>query len=365
MKDLAPPRDRAGAEEAAAWTELYRELVRRCRAAGVMDRTPVVDAVRAAVVMGLYGAMLAALLAAPAWPLRLLLLAIAAFAGVQAGMIGHDAGHGAFAWSPGRAGWPGQLFLTIGAGWPFAHWIDAHHSHHRHTNDVLRDPDMQDGLFALSRGQATRRRGLLRAFTRHQHLVLWPLGTLLAFGIRARAIAFICRGGRRMRVDRAVMAAHLVLWLVVPALVLGPVAALVNYLLWTWLMGPYLMGSFFWNHVGTRAVTAGEKLPFFQQRLLGTRSLGGHWTLSVLFGGLNHHVEHHLVPNAPIARLGRARAILVALCAERGLPYRVHGFVESIAGVHAHVRAVGAAVSRTDRRCPRTDARPAAPGSAG
>jgi fatty acid desaturase len=124
----------SAAQDRVAGTELYRELVRRCRAAGVLRPTPLVDVIRSVAVMSLYASAFGALLTAPAWPARLALLAVTAFASVQAGMIGHDAGHGAFAWSPGQFGWPGHLFLTIGAGWPFAHWIAAHHGHHRHTN---------------------------------------------------------------------------------------------------------------------------------------------------------------------------------------------------------------------------------------
>jgi fatty acid desaturase len=336
----------SAAQDRVAGTELYRELVRRCRAAGVLRPTPLVDVIRSVAVMSLYASAFGALLTAPAWPARLALLAVTAFASVQAGMIGHDAGHGAFAWSPGQFGWPGHLFLTIGAGWPFAHWIAAHHGHHRHTNEDGRDPDMRDGLFSLSHRQAEGKRGWLGLTTRYQHLLVWPLATLMAFSIRARAMAFVWRGGRATRVDRLVTMAQLGIWIGVPALVIGPVAAVVNYLLWTWFMGPYLMVSFFWNHVGTRAVDPGEKLPFFQQRLQCTRSLGSHWVATMLFGGLNLHIEHHLLPAVPIARLARAQQILMQLCAEHGLAYRAQGYREAMAGVYAHFRAVGRNVPR-------------------
>lgn len=328
----------------ARWTAVYREFVRRCRAAGVLEPTPLFDAARATVVLGLYAATFAALLAAPQWPMRLVLLAVAALAAVQAGMMGHDAGHGALAWSRGRLGWPGQLFLTIAAGWPFAHWVEYHHAHHRHTNEERHDPDIQEGMFALSPGQASRRRGLRRLTSRHQHLVLWPVGTLVAFGIRWRGVLFILRGGRATRADRVAMALHLALWLGLPSLVLGPLPALANYLLWSWMMGPYMMATFFWNHVGARPVAEGEKLPFFVQRLLCTRNLSSHWAVTLISGGLNHHVEHHLIPCAPIARLGRARRILVDLCAQHSLPHRVHGYREAFADVYRYLRAVGRSV---------------------
>ena len=63
----------------------------------------------------------------------------------------------------------------------------------------------------------------------------------------------------------------------------------------------FVATTFLWNHLGTRALATGKRLPWFAQRLYCARNLGDHPLLTWWFGGLNHHVEHHLLPAVPVA----------------------------------------------------------------
>lgn len=329
---------RFGSAEVRSWNALHRELLRRFREAGLMERRRWPYLWRGVVVSAAYALGYGMALRAGGWPARLAWLGLAAVAAIQGGMISHDLVHRAVTPDRRRVRWLGQCFMTLLAGQAFGHWEWQHQEHHRYTQEPAADPDMEVAVFALSRKDAGRKRGLFRVTARWQHVLVWPLMTLMVFGIRASTLSWVWR--RRAWLDAMGLAAHAGLWLAVPAAVVGWKAAAVGYAAFTWMMGPYAAGSFIWNHVGTRVMEPGERMPFIVQRVLCSRNLSDHWALTALFGSLNIHIEHHLAPGIPGPSLPRARPIFRAFCEEYRLPFREWGYGQAIAEVYRHFRDV-------------------------
>jgi len=67
----------------------------------------------------------------------------------------------------------------------------------------------------------------------------------------------------------------------------------------------------------------------------------------VFFGGINNHIEHHLFPSVPTARLRTARTITRAFCRRHGVPYREMSWRAAAREVTQHFRAMSAFVPRS------------------
>ena len=129
-----------------------------------------------------------------------------------------------------------------------------------------------------------------------------------------------------------------------PVLLLGAADALLNYALMTVLIGFYTGMIFVVNHVGTRVIEPDESISFFQQEISVTRNLGASRLHDFVFGGVNNHIEHHLFPSMPTARLRSARRITRAFCRRHGIAYREMSWFAAAHEVTRHFNAMSAFV---------------------
>lgn len=323
---------------------LHRLLVGELAAAGCFRPAPMRSAAYGAFILAGYAGAYAALLSQSGAPMRAAALMALAFLSVHAGFLAHEAGHGALTRNRAIAGVVGQVFNTLLTALCYSYFSHIHRLHHPHCNDRARDPDMQSEFFSLYAQSAREKRGLGKLITRHQAVLIWILVWLQGFTLKIDSIAFLCRNPRATRVDQAFLALHFALWLVVPALVLGVPAALLNYALMTFFIGPYLGIIFLVNHIGTRVVEPGESLSFFEQELAVTRNVGASRLHDFLFGGVNNHIEHHLFPSMPTARLRSARRITRGFCRRHGLVYREMSWFAAAREVARHFKAMSAYV---------------------
>ena len=67
-------------------------------------------------------------------------------------------------------------------------------------------------------------------------------------------------------------------------------------------------------------------------------------TRAFLTGGVNNHIEHHLYPSMPTARLGDARKVTRAFCHRQGIPYRETSWPAAVKEVTRHLRDMSARV---------------------
>lgn len=325
---------------------LHRALVAELSSAGCFRPAPARCAAYAAFVIGGYTSVYVALLSAPSMPLRLLAITAGAFFTMHAGFLAHEAGHGAITTNRRVGDALGQLFHTLLTALCYSYFQHIHRRHHPHCNDRSRDPDMHSEFFSMYRESAQAKRGLGRLISRHQALLIWILVWLQGCTLKIDSLRFLVREPRATRIDQLVLAVHYAMWLVPPAVVLGVGDALINYALMTLLIGGYTGAAFVVNHIGTRVIEPDEPISFFRQELAVTRNLSDSRLADFFFGGVNNHIEHHLFPSMPTARLRAARRMTRDFCRRHGLVYREMSWLAAAREVMQHFRAVSAFVPR-------------------
>jgi len=335
---------RAEADAFAKGQRLHRLLLGELNEAGCFRRAPARTAAYGAFIVAVYAAGYAALLTEPDFALRALALVLVAFANVHAGFLAHEIGHGAVTHDRRLAEAIGQFFNTFLTALCYSYFRHIHRSHHPHCNDRGRDPDMQSGVFSMYAESAGGKRGFGRIVSRHQAWLVWILVWLQGFTLKIDSLSFLRSHPGDTRADRCVVAAHFVLWLVPPVLLLGPADALLNYTVMTLLVGPYLGTIFLVNHIGTRVVEPDEHLHHFFREIEVTRNLGDSRLQDFLFGGLNNHVEHHLFPSIPTAHLRKARRITREFCLRHRVAYREMSWFRAAGEVARHFKAMSAFV---------------------
>lgn len=323
-----------------SWTELWKELNQEVHSRGAFERVPRWYVLQSLLVLGLFLVGWGGLLFAPSWPIRIALALLTGFATVQSGLIGHDAGHKAVSGSQAVNNLVGQFFFSFLSGYSFDRWTVAHNKHHVKCNEGGVDPDMELGYLAVYPEDAASKKGLARFTTRFQHILL-PLALLAQpYSMITDSVTHLIRSPERTRADRWCVLGHVVLWGVIPALILGPVPALINFMIRNAMAGPYMSAIFLFNHVGAPTLSQGQKLPFFYQQVITSRNLADHWLLNFLTGGLNHQIEHHLFPAAPRTHFRVTRPLVQALCEKNGVPYQEVGYLQATVEVWSHFRAM-------------------------
>jgi fatty acid desaturase len=256
------------------------------------------------------------------------LAALACWLLASAAMCGHDGAHGAASSRP----WQNSLLAHAGfaflGGLSVGYWKYKHNSlHHPRVNVALEDPDVQQGLLALSSRQHATQGSFVRLLQRHfQASVFWLVGApLVMVDLKVTSLWFVARGlwsGNRRRehlVDLAWLTAHYLAWLALPVLVFPWAKVFALYAFITVLPGVFLAAVFAPAHVPYPLV-AESRDPLLLQ-LSSTRNFRTNWFFRFTLIGLDHQVEHHLAPTLPHFQLPQAAEIVRAYCSRHALPY--------------------------------------------
>lgn len=326
----------------------YRALAGLVRQAGLMERRTRLYALWMALILAAFAAGWAALVVAGNSWLSLVVAAFLAVVFTQADFIGHDAGHQQIFRSR-RANHivglvAGNAMTGLGFGW----WVPKHQAHHTHPNVIERDPDIGDGVVALSftAGISARRRGAGRVLARYQAWLFFPL--LLAEGIGLHisgAQSVFVRRDRAAAVEGILLAAHIAAYLTIVFWVLSPLHAVAFIAVQQGLFGLYLGCSFAPNHKGMPVMDSDDGLGFVRQQVMTARNVTGGKPISFLLGGLNYQIEHHLFPGMPRPNLAKAQGIVKEFCAEHGLAYHSASLFGSYRQALMFLNRVGAAAA--------------------
>jgi fatty acid desaturase len=263
----------------------------------------------------------------------------AAYVGVQASAIAHEAGHGAVTRASTWRWRIGRFFMTFLMGASYSAWVKRHSAHHHNPNS-REDPDVRPGMFSFNAADAAAARGLAGWCTRHQHLLLLPLSSLMSFSLKFTGWRHVlCRPGAEL-LDLVLLLAHLATWIVLPAVWVGWGHALLNFFLVTWIQGIYLAFVFLPNHLGNKTAEEASTWPPALRQVITTRNLPGSWILSHICMGLNTHIEHHLFGTLPATRLLEAREITRRHCREHGVPYLERGVGSAVAELQRYNRCM-------------------------
>ena len=102
---------------------------------------------------------------------------------------------------------------------------------------------------------------------------------------------------------------------------------------------------------GTSQVAEGARLDFFSKQVRTSRNIRGGWWATILMGGLNYQVEHHLFPSMARPHLSKVRVVVREFCETHDVPYTETSLWRSYAIVIDYLNRVGLA-ARDPFDCP-------------
>ncbi|QCB93362.1 fatty acid desaturase family protein [Cellulomonas shaoxiangyii] len=346
-----PPVRPTSPRVAAAGT--YHELSAEVKAAGLLDRTPgFYISLLAGLTTALAGLVTAFVLLGHSW-WQLLVAGLLGIVLTQFAFISHEASHRQVLLTGPANDRLGRVLANGVVGISHQWWMTKHTRHHANPNRVGKDPDIAPDTVVFLEEDARETRGLVRRIVRHQGWLFFPLLTLEGLNLHAVSIrSLLALPGSRARTRELVtLALRLSLYvaLVVWALPLGMAAAFLGVQLA--VFGVYMGASFAPNHKGMAIIPADSRLDFLSKQVLTSRNINGGTFVTMLMGGLDAQVEHHLFPNMPRPHLARARQIVRAHCARNGVPYTETSLVRSYAIVVQYLNRVGLA-ARDPFDCP-------------
>ncbi|MEH0986450.1 fatty acid desaturase family protein [Micromonospora sp. CPCC 205556] len=328
----------------------YALLSRRISDAGLLQRRPSRYVARVVLTVGFFVAGWAAVVVVGDSWAQLLLAVVLAVATTQVAFLGHDVGHRQMFRRRGPSELTGLLAGNLAVGLSYGWWVDKHNRHHANPNHTDDDPDVGAGALVWTYEQAEATRGVSRWLARRQAWLFFPMLLLEGFNLHVAAVrALVGRDPdgrwrtpvRHRTVEVLLLGAHTVGYLGLLFTVMSAGRALAFIAVHQGLWGLYMGCAFAPNHKGMPMPTAADELDFLRKQVLTSRNVRGGRLVDLALGGLNYQIEHHLFPNMPRGNLRRARPIVRAYCAERGVRYAETGLVESYRQALAHLHEVG------------------------
>ena len=262
----------------------------------------------------------------------------------QLGFLGHDAAHRQIFKSGGWNDWTSMIIANLFVGISYGWWRNKHNRHHANPNKVGSDPDVALGAIAMTPEQATRPRGrLTKWLVSHQGWYFFPI--LMLEGLSLRSEGFR-RGVRRGQVERrwielSLLTVRAAGFLALVFLVLSPGKVAPFLAVELAVFGFYLGSSFAPNHIGMPLVSPKLKLDFLRRQVLMSRNVSGGRFMSMLMGGLNYQIEHHLFPSMARPALRKVQPLVAAYCAAQGVPYTQMTLWQSYRVIIRYLNSVG------------------------
>lgn len=331
----------------------YTEVSQVVRETGLLARTPgFYGLIGTALALGFGGVATGFILLGDSW-LQLLMAAALGILLTQVAFLAHEAAHRQIL-SSGPANDRLARILASGiVGISLSWWTTKHNRHHANPNRVGRDPDIDVDTISFLEEDAAAARGIRAWITRRQGWLFFPLLTLEGVNLHALGLRHLfSRGEVRSRaLELALVAGRFALYLTALFLLL-PVGMAFAFLgVQLAVFGVYMGASFAPNHKGMPIIAADAKLDFFSKQVRTSRNVRGGWWATILMGGLNYQVEHHLFPSMSRRHLAATRLIVRDQCAARDVPYTETSLWRSYAIVVAYLNRVGLA-ARDPFDCP-------------
>ena len=335
-------------------THSFTELAQEVRSAGLNNRTRLFYlAVFSALVAALGGAFTGVVLLRDSW-FQLLIAAALGVVFTQFAFLGHEASHRQVLASGKANDHLGRVLAAFFVGISYSWWMNKHTRHHGNPNKAGKDPDIALGNVAFTAEDAATTRGFRAWLVRRQGWLFFPLLFLVGIDLHQESIRdlFTRRGvqGRWLELGlitaRSVAYLGALFWL----LPVGMAFAFLGVQLA--VFGFYMGASFAPNHIAMPIVPHDARLDFLDKQVLTSRNISGGWFMTVLMGGLNYQIEHHLFPSMPRPHLHRARRLVREHCREHGVAYTETNLFQALGIVVRYLNQVGLGAPRSGFRCP-------------
>jgi fatty acid desaturase len=326
----------------------FAPLLGKVKEAGLLRRSQVFYiSLLATLVLALAGAIAGFVLLGDSW-FQLLIAAALGVIFTQFAFLGHEASHRQVFTSGKANDRMGRALASGVVGLSYSWWMNKHTRHHGNPNVVGKDPDLDIDTVSFVDTDAKSARGLRALVTRHQGKLFFPL---LAFeGINLHVKSFIHAFGpgkvdnRRLEIALLVLRMAVVVSAVFLVLPLGMAFAFLGVQLV--VFGAYMGLSFAPNHIGMTMFSVDAKPDFLRKQVLSSRNIRGGWGMTLLMGGLNFQIEHHLFPSMARPHLFAARELVRETSAREGIVYTETTLVEAYRVVLRYMRTVGRSAPR-------------------
>jgi linoleoyl-CoA desaturase len=279
---------------------------------------------------------------------------------IQATEIGHTALHGAYDKLPGAAAFASKTFRwdtpVDEEAWRYAHNV----RHHGNTNVAGKDPDIHFGTIRLTEGTPWSRQHRLQLANALG--IVFP-NFLFFIGSHVSGLNDVFfDNGRPERLDllpdrsresvrgawrkglRKYVPYYLYNYVFFPALA-GPMfwkVLLGNWLADT-LRNVYSAATIFCGHVGPDVVSypAGTRAhgrgQWYAMQVEASNDFQVSLPVSILCGGLECQIEHHLFPTLPPRRLREIAPEVRAICEKYGVAYRTDTWGRTLRKALGHI----------------------------
>lgn len=353
LDGLGPLRPtRARAADFPPVAKAYVQVSQVVRESGLMQRTPwFYIFVGLGILLAFGGVVTGFVLLGDSW-FQLLIAAALAIVFTQIAFLAHEAAHRVIL-STGPANDRLARVLSGIVGMSYAWWDSKHSKHHANPNRVGKDPDIEVDTISFIEEDAAESRGFIRAITRHQGWLFFPLLTLEGLNLHLHSLKYLfSREQIKGRwIEFAIITARFAV-LLIPVFMLLPLGMAFAFLgVQFAVFGVYMGASFAPNHKGMPVIAHDAKLDFFTKQVRTSRNIRGGWWATTLMGGLNYQVEHHLFPSMARPHLAKTRLIVREFCATHNVPYTETSLIQSYAIVIEYLNRVGLA-ARDPFECP-------------
>ncbi|GAA3692644.1 acyl-CoA desaturase [Terrabacter ginsenosidimutans] len=264
----------------------------------------------------------------------------------QVAFLGHDAAHRQMFKSAAWNDWVSLVLANLLVGISYGWWRAKHNRHHANPNKHGADPDIAPGAIALTPEAIGRPRpALLRWLVTHQGWYFFPLTLLEGFSLHWQGIRGVASSSTISRrwIEAGLLTVRLGGLGALVFVVLPPGKAALFLIVQVAVFGMYLGCAFAPNHIGMPLVPATLKLDFLRRQVLVSRNISGGRVISVLMGGLNYQIEHHLFPSIARPHLRRIAPLVASYCAAQRLPYTQTSLPTAYRHVTRHLNQVGLA----------------------
>lgn len=212
-------------------------------------------------------------------------------------------------------------------------WENKHNFlHHTFTNIVGKDMDID-----AAGGAFTGRYHYPAWFHSNQHILFWPLLTLLYFVFWLQSLSYVIK--KRYWGELALLAVNALIPVYIVASLgwIGLATVIGMYMIW----GAWFGAVIITNHLGLEMFPEEEYRNFTWLELQNrtSRNVRGGKFVHWFYGGLNTQVEHHLYPKAARFYLLKAARITEEFCLKHDITYITRTPWESYKDIYAFLKA--------------------------
>ena len=322
-------------------TSDYANLKKKIESEGLLYHTPLYYSIMILVNLVLLISSFAALIFLHEWYMVILMAFPISFICVQFGYLGHDAGHWAISRKKNVNTMIGYLGHSLILGGSFNYWKHKHNEHHANPNHEELDPDLQQDPFSFYEKKTGQKKGVGRLLTRYQSFLLPLAFFMISFLIRKDSLAYMWKNKKESLIDFLLMIVHFFLFIGLAAYFIGVIKALVLYILTCMLIGFYLGVAFTPNHVGMKTFTDADSTNYLTQQVISSRNVKGGAFLTILLGGLNYQIEHHLFPQVSRKNLPGMKKIVKEFCGKIEISYRDDTLSKAWKDIFIYLNEVG------------------------